>query len=61
MPHDGSSARAWLRARLAVYGRASDEDPERLEVWLRIRAQVLLAQGPGPRREALLRLCGALE
>lgn len=61
LPGDRGACRAWLRARLARYGRASGEDPERLAVWLRIRAQILLGEGAGDKREPLLRLCDALQ
>ncbi len=60
LPGDRAPARAWLRARLAQYGRASGEDPDRLAAWLRIRARIVLGQGAGPEREPLLRVCDAL-
>lgn len=60
LPDDGARAQTWLRARLARYGAASGEDPERLAAWLRIRAQILIAQGAGAEREPLLRVCDAL-
>jgi streptomycin 6-kinase len=61
LPREQASARERLRAHLAAYGRASGTDPGRLAVWLRIRAQILLGEGAGPKREALLRLRDALE
>lgn len=60
LPRGRRAAPAWLRARLAEYGRASGQDPDRLGAWLRIRAQILLGEGAGAKREALLRLCDAL-
>jgi streptomycin 6-kinase len=61
LPRDRAAARGRLQAHLARYGRASGEDPERLAAWLRTRAQIVLGQGAGPKREALLRLRDALE
>jgi len=60
LPRARASARTWLWARLDAYGRASGEDPDRLASWLRIRARILLAEGAGPKREPLSRLCDAL-
>ena len=55
-----TSARGWLQQRLAAFGRASGEDPERLGTWLRVRAQILLGEGAGPKQEVLQRLRDAL-
>ena len=60
LPDRGGRARRWLQTQLARYGTASGHDPERLAAWLRIRAQILLAQGAGTKRESLLRLRDAL-
>jgi streptomycin 6-kinase len=61
LPGDSSTARTWLQTRLSRYGRASGGEPERLAAWLRIRAQILLGEGAGSKREPLLRLRDALD
>jgi streptomycin 6-kinase len=60
LPTRSGAAREWLRARLSDYARAGGGDPDRLAAWLRIRAQILLGEGAGDKREALLRLRDAL-